>query len=41
MAIVSYLVFDTLPDISTLVGALVIIASGLYIVYRERVHRDR
>jgi drug/metabolite transporter (DMT)-like permease len=41
MAVAGYVVFDTTPDISTLAGALVIIASGLYIVYRERVHRDR
>lgn len=41
MAVAGYVVFDTLPDLSTLAGALVIIASGLYIVYRERVHRDR
>ena len=41
MAVAGYLVFDSVPDISTLAGALVIIASGLYIVYRERVHRDR
>lgn len=41
MALAGYLVFGSLPTISTLAGALVIIASGLYIVYRERVHRDR
>jgi drug/metabolite transporter (DMT)-like permease len=41
MAAAGYLVFGSVPDISTLAGALVIIASGLYIVYRERVHRDR
>lgn len=41
MAVAGYVVFDTVPALSTLVGALVIIASGLYIVYRERVHRDR
>ncbi len=41
MVVAGYLVFDTVPDLSTLAGALVIIASGLYIVYRERVHRDR
>ncbi len=41
MAIAGYVVFGSVPDLSTLAGALVIIASGLYIVYRERVHRDR
>jgi drug/metabolite transporter (DMT)-like permease len=32
-----YLVFDNLPDQWTLVGASVIIASGMYTVHRERV----
>ncbi|MCX7383275.1 MAG: DMT family transporter [Alphaproteobacteria bacterium] len=32
-----YLVFDTLPDAQTLVGAAIIIASGLYTIHRERV----
>jgi drug/metabolite transporter (DMT)-like permease len=36
-AILGYLVFDELPDFWTWVGATVIIASGLYIGYRERV----
>lgn len=32
-----WLVFDTLPDEWTLVGAAIIVASGLYTVHRERV----
>jgi drug/metabolite transporter (DMT)-like permease len=36
-AILGYLVFRELPDFWTWVGAAVIIASGLYIGYRERV----
>lgn len=32
-----YLVFDTLPDAQTLVGAAIIVASGLYTIHRERV----
>jgi drug/metabolite transporter (DMT)-like permease len=36
-AILGYLVFHDLPDLWTWVGAAVIIASGLYIGYRERV----
>lgn len=32
-----YLVFDQLPDRYTLVGAAVVIASGLYLLHRERV----
>src|SRR5690606_22867528 len=34
-----YLVFDDLPDLWTLAGAAIIVASGLYIVHRE--HRLR
>lgn len=36
-AILGYFVFNELPDLWTWVGAGVIIASGLYIGYRERV----
>jgi drug/metabolite transporter (DMT)-like permease len=36
-AILGYFVFHDLPDLWTWVGAAVIIASGLYIGYRERV----
>jgi drug/metabolite transporter (DMT)-like permease len=36
-AILGYVVFNDLPDVWTWVGAAVIIASGLYIGYRERV----
>lgn len=35
-----YLIFEDLPHRLTLVGAAVIIASGLYILYRQRVHGD-
>jgi drug/metabolite transporter (DMT)-like permease len=36
-----YFIFDDLPPTTTLIGAAVIIASGLYILYRQQVHRDR
>ena len=36
-----YLVFHQLPDMWTLAGAAIIVASGLYILYRERVLRLR
>lgn len=36
-----YLVFNQLPDRWTLVGAAIIVASGLYIIYREHVLRLR
>lgn len=37
MTALGYLVFGDLPDIWTLVGAAIIIASGVYLIYRERV----
>lgn len=36
-----YIVFNQLPDRWTLVGAAIIVASGLYIIYREHVLRLR
>jgi drug/metabolite transporter (DMT)-like permease len=41
MPVLGFLVFDDIPGLSTAIGATVVIASGLYILYRERVHRDR
>ena len=35
-----YFVFGDLPHRLTLIGAAIIIASGLYILYRQRVHGD-
>ena len=35
-----YVVFADIPSLVTLIGAAVIIASGLYILYRQRVHGD-
>ena len=37
MLLLGFLVFGDLPDLWTLVGAGVVIASGLYLLYRERV----
>ena len=34
---IGYLVFDSLPDLWTIVGASIVVASGLYTIYRERV----
>lgn len=34
--ILGYLVFDDLPDIWTVIGAVVIVAAGLVVTYRER-----
>ena len=36
-AVLGYLIFDESPDVWTWAGAAVIIASGLYVGYRERV----
>ena len=35
-----YLIFGDLPDGATLLGALVIVSSGLYVFYRESVRRS-
>lgn len=36
MSIIGYLFFNNVPDVWTLIGASIIIASGLYVFYRER-----
>ncbi len=36
-----YLLFGDVPGHATLVGAAMIVASGLYALYRERIRRDR
>jgi len=41
MILAGYLVFGDVPEPSTLIGAAIVIASGLYVLYREHVHRDR
>jgi len=41
MVALGYLVFGDVPHATTLIGAAIIIASGLYILYRERVHGGR
>jgi drug/metabolite transporter (DMT)-like permease len=41
MPILGYVVFGDIPGAWTIIGAPVVIASGLYILYRERIHRDR
>ncbi|HET7715749.1 MAG TPA: DMT family transporter [Bauldia sp.] len=41
MPVFGFLVFSDVPTRNTLIGAAIIVASGLYILYRERVHHDR
>jgi drug/metabolite transporter (DMT)-like permease len=36
MAVFGYAVFGDFPDGLTIIGALIIVGSGLYILYRER-----
>lgn len=36
-SLIGYLVFNTIPDRTTWLGAAIIIASGLYILHRERI----
>lgn len=41
-ALAGYLIWGTVPDVRTAVGAVVVVASGLYVLYREtRAHRRR
>lgn len=40
MVMLGYLVFSDLPDLWTLLGSAVVIASGLYLLHRERVQSD-
>ena len=39
MVIVGYLVFGDVPDAYTLAGGAIVIASGLYVLYRDQVRR--
>jgi drug/metabolite transporter (DMT)-like permease len=41
MPLLGYLVFADVPARTTMIGAAIIVLSGLYILYRERVHGDR
>lgn len=41
MVAAGYLFFGDLPKRTTVAGVTIVIAAGLYILYRERVHRDR
>jgi drug/metabolite transporter (DMT)-like permease len=41
VTILGFLVFGELPDIWTVAGAAIIIASGLYTAHRERVRRSQ
>ena len=36
-----YVFYDDLPDIPTAVGAVIIVATGLYMFHRERIQTDR
>lgn len=40
MVAAGYFLFGDLPGTNTLIGAAIIVASGLYILYREQVRRD-
>ncbi len=37
--VIGFLVFGTFPDFWTIVGASIVVASGLYTIYRERIRR--
>jgi len=40
-AIIGYLVWSDIPDVYAIIGAFLIIASGIYIIHREAVQRAR
>jgi drug/metabolite transporter (DMT)-like permease len=40
VSVLGFLVFGNLPDIWTIIGAAIIVASGLYTAHRERVRRQ-
>jgi drug/metabolite transporter (DMT)-like permease len=40
VTILGYFFYDDLPDMPTVVGALIIVASGLYTFHRERVRGE-
>ena len=40
-ALIGYLVWGELPDVYTLAGAVIVISSGLYIIYRETIKVGR
>jgi drug/metabolite transporter (DMT)-like permease len=35
MTVLGWLVFDQVPDLAVVLGALVVVASGLYLLWRE------
>jgi drug/metabolite transporter (DMT)-like permease len=39
MLVFGWFIFDQIPDMWTLIGAGIVVASGLYLLYRERVVR--
>ncbi|MCP4288228.1 MAG: DMT family transporter [Gammaproteobacteria bacterium] len=40
-SLLGYLLWDELPDRFTLIGAAIVVASGLYIIYRETIKIGR
>ena len=41
VVILGYVVFGDVPDVYTLIGAAIVISSGLYILHRERIRASR
>jgi drug/metabolite transporter (DMT)-like permease len=40
MTLFGFVVFGDVPDILTIVGGSTVVASGLYVLYRERLVRN-
>ena len=41
VSILGFLIFGEVPDVWTVIGAAIIVASGLYTAHRERVRRSQ
>ena len=41
MALLGFVLFGQIPDRMTVLGGVIVIASGLYVLHRERVVRAR
>ena len=36
-SLIGYFIFKEIPEISTIIGAIIIVLSGIYLIYRENI----